>query len=104
MTSKVKLTLFAAAAVILSLAMIAPSQADQQREQARANFMQADVNQDRLLDFAEFKTFIDLNADHNIGRASMISRFGMHGRAFGTLDANRDGAVSPAELAAKARR
>ena len=74
------------------------------REQAKANFLQADANQDRLLDLNEFTQFINLNADHGIGRAAMVRRFGMHRRAFGKLDSNRDGVLSPDELAASRQR
>ncbi len=90
--------------VMIGMAHLAPASADAQRAQARANFQAADVNQDQVLDPAEFKTFINLNADHNLGRAGMIRRFGMYGRAFGTADANGDGVVSKQEIAARAQR
>ena len=74
------------------------------REQAKANFLQADINQDRHLDFKEFTQFVNLNADHGIGRAAIIRRFGMHGRAFGKRDSNSDGLVSPQEIASARQR
>lgn len=104
MTAKTITTTVIATAAVLSLALAVPVNANPQRMQAKANFVAADMNQDEHLDMAEFTTFVNLNADHNLGRAAMIRRFGMYGRAFGTLDANRDGVVSKAEIAARARR
>lgn len=90
-------------ATVLSLTISAPANADPQRTQAQANFVAADVNQDEQLDFAEFTTFVNLNADHGLGRAGMIRRFGMHDKAFSRVDANRDGVVSKQELATQAQ-
>ena len=90
-------------AVLLSISIVMPVKADQRREQAQANFLQADLNEDQHLDFGEFTAFINLNADHGLGRATTIRRLGMHRRAFGQLDANRDGLVSREELAAQAQ-
>lgn len=104
MISKLKFAVLLASASVLSLSIAAPAQADARRAQVRANFLQADANQDAHLDRAEFTTFVNLNAEHNLGRAAMIRRFGMHGRAFGTLDANGDGVVSKQEIAARAQR
>ena len=88
---------------LVSLTIPTPTNADSQRSQAQANFRVADVNGDGLLDKAEFTTFINLNADHGLGRAGMMRRLGMHGRAFGEADANRDGVVSKQEIAARAQ-
>lgn len=104
MISKLKFAVLLAATSLLSLSIAAPANADAQRAQAQANFQAADVNQDERLDMAEFTTFINLNADHNLGRAAMIRRFGMHGRAFGQIDANGDGVVSKQEIAMQAQR
>ena len=91
-------------ATLLTIGIAAPAVALDERKQAQANFRKADTNQDQQLDFSEFKTFINLNADHKLGRAGMIRSFGMHGRAFNTLDANGDGVVTRHEIAAKAQR
>lgn len=90
-------------ATLVALSIAGPASADAQRAQARANFLEADVNKDEQLDLAEFTTFINLNADHNLGRAGLIRRFGMHGKAFGQADANRDGVVSKEEIATQAQ-
>ena len=70
------------------------------KEQAKANFLGADVNNDGKLDFNEFKTFIDFNAQYGIGRASMVRRFGAYGKAFGEVDVNGDGFVTGKEIRA----
>ena len=103
MISKLKFAVFLASASLLSLAVAAPANADAQRAQVQANFQQADVNQDGQLDMAEFTTFINLNSDHNLGRAGMIRRFGMYSRAFDAADANGDGFVSKQEIEARAQ-
>lgn len=93
------------AVVIFSLLLGGPAFAsDADRNQAQSNFQKADANEDEQLDAAEFKTFINLNADHGLGRASTIRRFGAYGRAFGTLDSNNDGAVSREEIAKQVQR
>ena len=104
MTSKSITASLLTTAAFVTLATAVPANADQQRAQAQANFLQADINQDQQLDSAEFTTFINLNADHNLGRAGMIRRFGMHDRAFSQVDANGDGVVTKQEISAQAKR
>ncbi|MEM6500146.1 MAG: hypothetical protein AAF709_26005 [Pseudomonadota bacterium] len=104
MSLKTIITALATTAPFFVVTLAAPANAQDDRKQAQANFQLADANQDRQLDFDEFKTFINLNADHNLGRAGMIRRFGMHSRAFGTLDTDNNGAITPHELTAKAQR
>jgi Ca2+-binding EF-hand superfamily protein len=103
MTSKLNLYVLLALSAALASTISAPANADPQRAQAQANFFEADADQDEQLDMAEFTAFINLNADHNLGRAAMVRRFGMYGRAFGTADANADGVVSKDEIAARAQ-
>lgn len=91
-------------ASFLAIAVSAPAVAQDQRDQARAHFEQADVNKDGQLDLAEFTTFINLNAEKGLGQAPMIRRFGRHATAFGRLDANKDGLVSREEIAAQAQK
>jgi Ca2+-binding EF-hand superfamily protein len=64
------------------------------------NFRQADSDKDGQLVFAEFATFIDLNAADGLGNAEMVSSRGMHARAFRRVDADGDGIVTPEELQA----
>lgn len=67
-------------------------------QQAAANFSQADANSDGALTPSEFKVFMDLNAAHGIGRAQQVRDRNLYGRAFGRLDANRDGLLTTPEL------
>ena len=82
-----------------SLAMALPAAA-QNAELGAENYMQADANGDGVLVYAEFATFIDLNAADGLGNAARVSSRGMHARAFERVDANGDGIVSPQELQA----
>ncbi len=102
MTSKLKFSFLLTSAAVLSAMISASASADPQKAQAQANFLAADVNKDEKLDLAEFTAFINLNADHNLGRAATIRRLGMYGRAFKEADANGDAAVSKQEIAARA--
>lgn len=102
MTSKTIATVLFGTASYIALAITGPAVA-QERDQARANFLQADVNKDEKLDLAEFTTFINLNADHGLGRAATIRRFSQYARAFATADANKDGFVTRAEIAEQAK-
>ncbi|MEM9839818.1 MAG: hypothetical protein AAF830_11800 [Pseudomonadota bacterium] len=72
------------------------------RAQAETNFLEADADADGALTFDEFTTMVDLNAQHGIGRAAIIQRLGRYGMAFGRLDGNGDGLVTPEELRAMA--
>ncbi len=71
---------FTSLAVIALLALSASAHADPQREQLKANFLAADADKNGLLNVAEFKVFINLNADHKLGRAASIRRFEMYVR------------------------
>ena len=89
----------AASALLVATSAIANEKADE-RAKAQANFQQADENSDGKLTPSEFRNFINANADDDIGRASTVRRFGAYVRAFGRLDANKDGEITVQELAA----
>mgnify|MGYP001800886332 CR=1 FL=1 len=89
------LTTVLSASVTLAVPAVA-----QQAELGAENYRQADANGDGVLAYAEFATFIDLNAADGLGQAARISARGMHARAFAHIDANGDGVVSPQELPA----
>ncbi|MEO1729440.1 MAG: hypothetical protein AAFR64_01730 [Pseudomonadota bacterium] len=95
-----KLTLLPVLAVAL-MATGASAQEDKQSAAAE-NFKQADADEDGKLSKKEFRTFIDLNAEDNLGRASMVKSYGMYDRAFARVDANQDGFVAREEIKAMA--
>lgn len=88
---------------LVALTLSASAHANPQRAQFQANFHAADVDKNEQLNVAEFKTFINVNADHNLGRASSIRRLGMYTKAFKVADANGDGVVTKEEIAAQAQ-
>jgi hypothetical protein len=90
-------------AALVALTPCTSVHANPQRAQLQANFQAADVDKDEQLNLAEFKTFIDLNADHKIGRAASIRRFGMYTKAFKEIDANGDGVATKEDFAAQAK-
>lgn len=92
-----------AAVALQAPTLLASGKDNPQRAQAQAHFQVADEDKNGHLDGAEFKTFINLNADHNIGRAASIRRFGMYTKAFKEADANGDGVVTKEEIAAQAQ-
>lgn len=89
-----------AASALLVAASASANEKTDDRAKARENFQQADVDSDGKLTRAEFRNFINANADDDIGRASTVRRFGAYDRAFGRLDANKDGEITTQELAA----
>jgi Ca2+-binding EF-hand superfamily protein len=89
--------------VLVALTLSGLAHANPQRAQLQANFQAADVDRNEQLNLAEFKTFINLNADHKLGRAVSIRRFGMYTQAFKAIDANGDGVVTKEEIAAQAK-
>jgi len=64
----------------------------------KANFQAADADGNGSLDSREFPALIDANAEHKIGRAAMVKRFGAYVRAFNKADRDGDGAVAWSEL------
>jgi Ca2+-binding EF-hand superfamily protein len=69
------------------------------RLQIQTNFKTADVDRNDQLNLAEFKIFINLNADQNLGQAVSVRRFGIYNKAFKKVDANGDGIVTKHEIA-----
>ena len=67
------------------------------------HFLAADANGDGNLDRTEFPALIDANAAREIGRATMVKRFGAYERAFNTADQNSDGFVAWSEILAGRR-
>lgn len=97
MLRSIHLTLTALVAATLAVPTGASAQT---AELGAENYRQADANGDGLLVYAEFATFIDLNAADGLGNAATVSSRGLHAKAFNRVDANGDGIVSPQELQA----
>ncbi|MEL6792293.1 MAG: hypothetical protein AAFP78_02485, partial [Pseudomonadota bacterium] len=74
----------------LTIGAVSTATADEQREAAQENFLEADANADGALTIDEFTRMIDLNAEDGIGRSRMIQRTGRYAVAFGRIDANGD--------------
>jgi len=72
------------------------------REQVAANFREADADGDGALTRVEFIQLIDLNAQHDIGRAKLIARLDRYDMAFDRADVNDDGRVTLEDLSALA--
>jgi Ca2+-binding EF-hand superfamily protein len=89
----------ATSALLVASPALANEKADD-RAKARENFQQADADSNRKLTRAEFRNFINANADDDIGRAAMVRRFGAYEKAFKRLDVNEDGEINAQELAA----
>lgn len=87
----------------LVFAVSGPAFSQSDADLASENFFEADVDASGSLDFSEFATFIDLNADDELGRASTVRRFGRYGMAFDRADADGDGSVTPEELSSLAQ-
>jgi Ca2+-binding EF-hand superfamily protein len=74
------------------------------RLQIQTNFKTADVDKNDQLNLAEFKTFIHLNADQNLGKASTVRRLSLYTQAFKLADSNGDGLVTKNEISAQVQR
>ena len=92
----------AASALFIATPVLANANADDEAK-ARENFQQADTDNDGKLTRAEFRRFIDANAEDGLGRAGMVRRFGAYETAFERVDKNEDGVVTARELAAARR-
>ena len=97
------MSLVVTSVALVALTLSASAHANPHRPQLQANFQAADVDKDEQLNVAEFKTYINLNADHKIGRAASIRRLGMYSKAFKEIDANGDGVITKQDIAAHAK-
>jgi len=82
------------------------AQADEATEKKalmKENFKQADADGDGSLTPEEFKTFVDANADDDLGRAGKVRRMGAYDKAFKKMDKDEDGAVSWSEIVEKVK-
>jgi Ca2+-binding EF-hand superfamily protein len=80
----------------LSLSLLAPLAAEAQQEA----FLAADKNGDTELDSSEFKIFVDGLAASGNQMATKIKGAGRYGLAFGRIDKDKNGLLTPTELSA----
>lgn len=90
-------------AVLSTLGANAQQATGANRQKVAENFKKADANGDGILTRGEFERLIQLNAQHNIGQAAQIVRFGRYDMAFNRVDADRNGLLTPQELQALAK-
>ena len=86
--------LFAELATMPAIGTAHAQLAPEALKQAQANFKAANASGSGALTAAEFKTFIDLNAAAQIGRAPKIKANNAYDRAFGKVDADKDGKIT----------
>ena len=92
-------TNFIGVVFVVNTLMVTPALA-QSDEAAKAAFINADKNSDQTLDRAEFETFIKQMANSGNANAKRAVSYGSTGLkvAFGRVDTNKNGVVSPGEL------
>lgn len=61
-------------------------------------FLGADLDQDRHLNMDEFRAFVAAMADAGQSTSQTIRFFGVYEFAFGVVDSDEDGLLSPDEL------
>ncbi|TWI84826.1 EF hand domain-containing protein [Roseibium hamelinense] len=88
---------------LLALGGLPATASSQTAETAARNYQAADQNDDGVLVYEEFVSFIDMNAAANLGNARRVQSRGLYARAFKRLDGNGDGFVTPVELQNAAR-
>ena len=60
----------------------------------------ADQNSDEKLSLEEFKIFVNLEAEDDIGKSRKLKRYKKYETGYTKMDANKDGALTLEEIAA----
>ena len=86
--------------ILLLLLMTARASADatQMLPETAEHFTLADANADDGLDAEEFKAFVELEAEDDIGASRRIQSMQIYDRAFRRMDRNEDGLLSRDEI------
>lgn len=86
--------------ILLLLLMTARASADatQMLPETAEHFTLADANSDDGLDAEEFKAFVELEAEDDIGASRRIQSMQIYDRAFRRMDRNEDGMLSRDEI------
>jgi Ca2+-binding EF-hand superfamily protein len=90
------MTRFAFSAAALAIAI--PTAATAEPKSKEEAFRSADANGDRVLSASELKVFIGHMADLGQPRAKRVRLLGLYGLAMRTIDTDKDGVASIAEL------
>lgn len=93
-------TLATAAAIVVTSATLSLADASKMFPDSVEHFPMADAKADDALSPDEFRDFVELEAEDDIGRSRTIKRFNGYGRAFDALDTDADGAVTRDEIGA----
>lgn len=76
----------------------ASADASQMLPETAEHFTLADANADDGLDAEEFKAFVELEAEDDIGASRRIQSMRIYDRAFRRIDRNEDGMLSRDEI------
>ena len=98
--SKTSRGLVSSIAIILSGASFAVADLPKMNPDSLEHFPMADQNSDGKLSLEEFKIFVNLEAEDDIGKSRNLKRFKMYKTGYSQMDGNKDGALTLEEIAA----
>ena len=90
--------LFLSIPLLLLMTTGASADATQMLPETAEHFTLADANADDGLDTEEFKAFVELEAEDDIGASRRIQSMQIYDRAFRRMDRNEDGILSRDEI------
>ena len=90
--------LFLSIPLLIFMTAGASADASQMLPETAEHFTLADANADDGLDAEEFKAFVELEAEDDIGASRRIQSMQIYDRAFRRMDRNEDGMLSREEI------
>ena len=90
--------LFLSIPLLIFMTAGASADASQMLPETAEHFTLADANADDGLDAEEFKAFVELEAEDDIGASRRIQSMQIYDRAFRRMDRNEDGILSRDEI------